>query len=61
MNFTAKYDGGYCYECGLPLEAGDLLKYDKSDRLNHAECVEVAVPDQPALFDLEQARELQKH
>jgi hypothetical protein len=58
MSFTAQYNSGTCHECGVYLVAGDELTYDREDRLCHASCVDTEPDDQPALFDLEQARGL---
>ena len=56
--FYAKFSTGFCHDCGLPIEEGDLIAYGEDDDLYHAECVvdsSVSI-NQPKLFDLQAAR-----
>lgn len=49
--FPAKYDGR-CPECGETFVAGEMLTYDESDRVVHADCtdsVSAARPGKPAV------------
>jgi hypothetical protein len=56
MSFTAQYDSGICYECGMSLRVGDNLIYDQEGNLCHYECLIGENPDQPKLFDFNAAR-----
>jgi hypothetical protein len=65
VSFTARYDSGTCYECGLPIREGDTLAFDEDDDLYHLDCLREEKGwghvSQPALFDLQVAqRELRQ-